>query len=124
MVKWAVAAIPAVLILVIVGVGLAAIFGGLAANLGGLGQVGPRGQTSAAPTITFHRTQAGVVSATNDSEQDRENCSAQLSDGRTVQLPALKAHQPVFFAERMMPSEPTKVQCGGTDTRVYWIQDR
>jgi hypothetical protein len=128
MIKWALAAIPAILILsFILGV-VAVVFGTALAGVIGLGRAGSRqaGQieessyVSTTLTLTFHRTPSGITTVTNDSDQDRTGCSARLSDGSAVQLPALRAHETT--AASMVSSKPEKVQCGGTDARIYWIQ--
>lgn len=121
MVKWALAAIPAILILSFVGGVVAAAFYGITSGYERSAQTREEAPASL-NTITFRENVGSGTTATNDSASERRDCSAQLSDGATVRLPALLAHQPILVP--MVSSEPKKVQCGETVFRIYWLQSR
>ena len=103
--KWAIAAIPAMLVLMIIGAIAGAVLAMLLSGAASIGSVLPRGTPQAAEpassstpalVVTIRPTRDGWT-IINDSGVDGQNCSFSIA-GHAANIPALPSQKPVDVA--------------------------
>jgi len=120
MLKWALAAVPALLILIMVGAAAFVVFTGLIAGLLSTSSLFPRRVAAGSPTpalvVTMRRTANGWQ-VMNDSSVAWRNCSLSV-EGHSVNIPMLSNNSPLELAASEFSGGGLPVEVAVTERNV------